>query len=286
MIFSKKSISDLLSNSQHMIDIASSDEFIKTSLLQVNFDEIKLNNLQLIWKTGDDKAKAYTEAVGTQREQKIAFESTFKESHGVYMKHFKYGKAVCRDDPERAAKHGLNERRERRFNEWLLQSTDFYVKLLEDEVLVEKYGTLGITREELEAGQQGIFTANAAKEDYKTAIGNTQAIKVERDRALMALDKAITDFADDQKEVQGKKNQSKFVSSVNHTVLLPVVCGFIFFSENFEIPIQQNKGIVFCIVLFFGQLLIFPFKRMYANFNSGNKQCLDFKTLFIYTFCG
>lgn len=195
MIFSKKSISDLLTNSQQMIDIASNDEFIKTSLLQVNFDEIKLNNLQLIWKTGDDKTKAYTEAVGTQREQKIAFESTFKESHDVYMQHVKYGKAVCRDDPERTAKYGLNVRRERRFNEWLLQSTDFYVKLLADEVLVEKYGTLGITREELEAGQQGIFAANAAKEDYKTAIGNTQAIKVERDRALMALDKAITDFA-------------------------------------------------------------------------------------------
>jgi len=178
-----------------MIDIASSDDFIKTSLLQVNFDESKLNNLQLTWKTGDDKVKAYTEAVGVQRERKIAFESTFKESHDVYMKHVKYGKAVCGDDPERTAKYGLTVRRERRFNEWLMQATDFYVKLLADEVLVAKYGNLGTTREELEAGQQGIFTANAAKEDYKTAIGNTQAIKVERDRALMALDKAITDFA-------------------------------------------------------------------------------------------
>jgi hypothetical protein len=195
MLFSKSSISDLLGNSQQMIDIASNDGFIKTALLEVNFDESKLNDLQLTWKTGDDKTKEYTKAVGEQKEKKILFENTFKESHAVYMKHVKFGKAVCRNDPERAAKYGVNEARKRRFNEWLLQATDFYVKLLADDPLVEKYGTLGLAREELEAGQQGIFAANTAKEDYKTAIGNTQAVKVERDLALLALDKAITDFA-------------------------------------------------------------------------------------------
>lgn len=196
MIFSTRTISDLLYNSAQMLDIASGDDVVKAALYAANFDDTKIANLKLTWGTADTKTKEYSNAVAVQKEAKITFKRVFKESHGIYMQHVKFARSIGRKDPERNAKLNVTESRKMKFNEWMLQASDFYAKALVDEGLIMKYTTnYGITKEQLESGNQAVLKAIDAKEKYKTAMGNVQALKVERDKALEALANAIKDFA-------------------------------------------------------------------------------------------
>lgn len=196
MIFSTRTISDLLYNSAQMLDIASVDDVVKAALYAANFDDTKIANLKLTWGTADTKTKEYSNAVALQKEAKITFRKVFKESHRIYMQHIRFARSIGRKDPERRAKLNVEESRKMKFNEWMLQSSDFYAKALVDEGLIMKYNTdYGITREQVESGKQAVLKAIDAKEKYKTAIGNVQALKAERDKALEALANAIKDFA-------------------------------------------------------------------------------------------
>jgi hypothetical protein len=194
MIFSKTKISDLMTNSKQMLDIASTDATIKAALLGVNFDETKLAGITTTWNTADDLVKQFTAAVNRQLETKVLFKNIFKEAHGLYMQHVRFGRAVFKDDDELLARFGLNDARKMRFPDWFMQSTDFYAKLLPDTDSVTRFSDLGTTLENLQAGQQGVLNANTAKEEQKTAIGNVQALRLERDNALNALEKAVSDF--------------------------------------------------------------------------------------------
>lgn len=196
MLFAKRSVSDLLYNSKKMLDIASGDEFIKTSLQRVEFDEEKFNGLQALWNTANEKTRDYTAAVGSQKENKLRFKNSLKEAREIYMLHVRLGRSVCRKDPERMAKLALAEPRIQKFNDWLLQGTDFYVKLKQDDELMARYETTyGVSKEKLLEGEQKLLATNNAREAYQTAMGNTQALKLERDKALKDLDNGITDFS-------------------------------------------------------------------------------------------
>ncbi len=194
MIFSKRKMSDLMTNSIHMLDIASKDPVIKAALLNVNYEEAKVGGIIITWNTADDLVKQYTAAVNLKGETRVLFKKTYKAAHSIYMQHVKFGKAIFKDDEERLARLGLNENRKMRFSEWFMQATDFYAKLLADTDSVTRYSALGTTLENLQDGQRGVFDANTAKEEQKTAIGNVQALRQSRDDALNVLEKAIADF--------------------------------------------------------------------------------------------
>jgi hypothetical protein len=195
MLFSTKTISDLLYNSNQMLGIASKDDVIMAALVTARYNLSNIDTLKATWNTADTKTKEHSAAVGLQREAKIIYKRTRKESHARYMKHVLFAKRICRHDPERMERLRLDETRKKVFNQWLFQSTDFYTQVLLDEELIAKYVNFGITLEGLEAGKQGILDTNKEKENYKMAIGNVQALKVERDRALAVLDTGIKDFA-------------------------------------------------------------------------------------------
>ena len=195
MLFSTKTISDLLYNSKQMLGIASKDDVIKAALVAAKYDLGNIDTLKTTWNTADTKTKEHSAAVGVQKEAKITFKKVRKESHARYMKHILFAKRICKNDPERMERLRLDEPRKRLFNQWLFQSTDFYTQALVDEELIAKYLNFGITLEDLQAGKKGILDTNEEKENYKTAIGNVQALKVERDRALAVLDTGIKDFA-------------------------------------------------------------------------------------------
>ncbi|MCP5105549.1 MAG: hypothetical protein GY950_19335 [bacterium] len=196
LIFSTRKISDLLYNSQRMLEVASKDEDIKAALLAANYEEAKITALKGDWSTADTKVKEYNAAVTKQKEAKIDLDNVHEESNDIYKKHILFARSICRNDPERWARLRLSEHRGRRFNDWLLQSTDFYAQVIPDTDLIASFTEkFGVTVTELGAGKQGILNTNTKKEAHNTAIGNAQALKVERDRALLTLDKGIKDLA-------------------------------------------------------------------------------------------
>ncbi|MCP5052617.1 MAG: hypothetical protein GY940_35945 [bacterium] len=195
MLFSKQKISDFLVNSNHMLDIAGRDPVIKPAIVVYNYDDTRLGEIQALWGRTDTKVKEFEASLAEKKEMKIIFKRVFGESHGAYMEHVKFGKSLCRHDPEKKVKLGLDLRRQMVFNKWYLQSTGYYSQLLPDEEAIAKFAKLAITKEMLEEGQAGIFAANKAKEDYQMAIGQSQAMKFERDRLLVQLEHEIADLA-------------------------------------------------------------------------------------------
>ena len=73
MLFSKKNISDLVSNSQRMFDIAQKDPVISAALEEYNYDSGKIDDLKVIWGAADAAVKSFNTAVNRQSEKSAAF---------------------------------------------------------------------------------------------------------------------------------------------------------------------------------------------------------------------
>ncbi len=195
MLFEKKSISSLLYGSISMIETATKDPVIHSALLAMNFTDPKVEALRTTWSIASEATKAHKKAVDDQKEKGLKFHRTRLEANDIYTAHLKYAKNICHKNPELQTKLGLKTPRKTRLHDWFLQGTVFYSCILEDEPLVTVFDDrFGETREAIEAGEQAIATAEIERQEYNALIGNSQALRAERDEKLEQLDIAISGF--------------------------------------------------------------------------------------------
>lgn len=195
MLFSTKTITDLLFNSSRMFEIASTDPVIYNALLAINFTDPNIAALKATWTEANTAVETHKNAVEDQRVEKVKFQKTHRDAKALYMVHMQYVKSIVFNDPEKSAKMGLFLPRKRKLNDWLLQAVIFYANVLADPDLLiameEKYGE---TQASLEAAKLGIEGINTAKQAYMNAIGNCQAMRADRDDDLKKLEKTTKGF--------------------------------------------------------------------------------------------
>lgn len=195
MLFTKTAISNLLYGSSSMIETAFKDPIIHDALLGINYTDLKFDALRATWSTANEATTAHKKAVDDQKEKGLIFKKTRWQANETYMIHIKYAKIVCHKNPEMQAKLGLNTPRKVKLYDWLLQATVFYSRVLADETLVTAFDDqFGETRADIEAGEQAIANTDIERQEYNGMIGNSQALRAERDEKLEQLDKDITGF--------------------------------------------------------------------------------------------
>ena len=124
----------------------------------------------------------------------LPFKRIYKAGNSDYMEIVNFSRSLLKGNPERKKELGLSEKRETRYNKWLVQSSKLVSDLLAAEDMPALFALINITQAKLQEVEQTINGVNEAKEDHQTAIGNSQALKEERDKALVALESAVASF--------------------------------------------------------------------------------------------
>jgi len=178
-----------------MIEIASKDPEIHSSLLAINYTDPKVEALRATWSAAKEATKTHKKAVDDQKEQGLKFKKTRWEANEIYMTHLRYAKIITHKDPEMATKLGLQTPRKKRLNDWLLQGTVFYSRVLAQETIVTAFDDrFGETSESIAGGEQAIANTDIERQEYNALIGNSQALRADRDEKLEKLDRDITGF--------------------------------------------------------------------------------------------
>jgi len=194
MIFTKRTIQELLENSKIAITNAMEDEEIKTLLLEYNYDEAKLNEGLELYKISDQLYNQQKKEYGEQYAAKASYEKAFKKAHPKYMEHVTLTRMAFKESPKKLVEMALHEPRQRRIGLWLKQARIFYDAAIGDDVVLESLSKYGVTKEKLEAGKQLIQEVEIENRKHKKESGEAQQSTVERDKALENLEEWISEY--------------------------------------------------------------------------------------------
>lgn len=195
MLFSKKSISDLLVNSKLMINVALSDDEIKNALVTYNYTEEVLNQGKEILAKARDLARQYTTAAGKKSAAADEFKQARRQAQLLYIEHLNFLRQAYRDEPVKLVEFKIPQKTARKVIDWLFQVGEFYSTILSNEELLTRLARYGISREKVEVARDQVNVTSLTKEKYNTFTGKTQSLKVKRDRAFRKLDLWTSELA-------------------------------------------------------------------------------------------
>jgi len=145
MITKRDSVSKILTDARHMLNISGDDPAIVEALVAVNFDSSRLEPGTALYTKADTDAVAFTDAVALQKEAKVIYDDAFKDAHTHYMKNYNVAKVVCAGNDNLLARLKLNETRERVYDKWLSQATAFYEDIVKVNSVMDGLVAWGIT---------------------------------------------------------------------------------------------------------------------------------------------
>ncbi len=169
-------------------------EVIKEAVARYKYDEVRL-------KQGMD---LYTEAARLHRlkrntasekiEATLIFVETRDKLNVLYREQLQLARMALGDDPSFSQMLALNGKRKRRFAGWLDDVRQFYSNALSEPKVVQTMGKYGVTREDLRAGRKLLDEVDKAAAEQEKRKGISVKATRERDIALKALEKWVSDF--------------------------------------------------------------------------------------------
>jgi hypothetical protein len=194
MIFTKRTMAELLESSKMAITNAMEDDELKALLLEYNYDDAKLNEGLELYNRADQLYNKQKKEYGELYAAKESFYKTYKNAHSKYIEHITLTRMAFKDTPKKLVEMSLHERRQKRLGLWLKQSRLFYDAAISDAVVLEKLSKYGVTKEKLEAGKQLLVDVETENRIAIKEAGEAQQATAERDSALEDLDEWISEF--------------------------------------------------------------------------------------------
>ncbi len=187
-------VSRLLYRASKVINGASNDIYIMDSLRTVDYDETSLTVGSGLWTLFAASTESHDTGVAEQKELGH-FSKRLKRITDInYGKNLRIARSHFKNDPETIAALKLDVNRARGFEERFNQAKVFYQSILADEEILTVYAYHGVKKERLEMEFQLLLDSFSAKQNHDNAIGRSQALKLERDKAMAALNNWLTGF--------------------------------------------------------------------------------------------
>ena len=145
-----------------------------------------------------DTARALTDAqqkeYGEQYSATAAVNEAMAKADRIYSDHRELAAMVFRDDAGKQAEIGLNQTKKRSFSGRLTQMERFYANLLAKPDMLKAMDRFRVTEEKLLEAQALVEQVKILGEIQQRETGEAQTATKERDAALDALDRWLSEF--------------------------------------------------------------------------------------------
>jgi hypothetical protein len=190
----QSSFAEYFFTSRHALKTARKNKKIYSEISKFNMTYTEIDSGLAKLEKLMDADKKKIELHGKQLEARVAFKSIYAKVNTLYMSHVGLMKVKFRKNPERVERLMLNVPRERSINGWLQQADTFYVNLINDADMVSKLTQNAISPDKLTEAHAGIKEVECAKNNYREAIGLSQAAVETRDALFEEFDLWMKEF--------------------------------------------------------------------------------------------
>lgn len=191
-------ISMYLKQSQEFYEALQKDLAGKNNLSKgFNLNPLRLEKSFHLLKDAKDALKMYNLTTANLTETKTVFENWHDDAIREYRKHSALLKGALKHNPQKLLELGIiGQAEEKHSFEWLNNVLAFYLKVLDDQQLIELMANYNLQPTHFEKAKTMVMNSLNA---YLAMTNNHPEVKV----AISSRDKTFMDLSDDVSELQG-----------------------------------------------------------------------------------